>query len=58
MKLTTCPQCGTEVSELVYRFDQAADPIVLDIMQGRFPGWRPEQGACKPCVDQLRRFTS
>ncbi|QWV92330.1 hypothetical protein KP004_14060 [Geomonas oryzisoli] len=50
-----CPVCGQEVPELVYRAQGADDPVVVERVQERFPGWQPEEGLCRPCLERFSR---
>ncbi|QXE85417.1 hypothetical protein KP003_13590 [Geomonas nitrogeniifigens] len=50
-----CPVCGQEVSELLHGSQGAADPVVVEQVQERFPGWQPEEGLCRPCLERFGR---
>ncbi|WP_224981351.1 hypothetical protein [Geomonas agri] len=48
-----CPVCGIEVPELVHRTQGADDSGLSERVQERFPGWRPEEGLCLPCLERF-----
>ena len=48
-----CPVCGVEVPELVYRSQGADDAGLLQRVRERFPGWQPEEGLCRPCLERF-----
>ncbi|GFO66344.1 hypothetical protein M1B72_05710 [Geomonas paludis] len=48
-----CPVCGLEVPELLHRSQGADDPVVVEQVQERFPGWQPEEGLCRPCLERF-----
>ena len=50
-----CPVCGMDVPELLYRRQGADDRELLERVQERFPGWQPEEGLCRPCLERFSR---
>lgn len=51
---TECSVCGMDVHELVHPLHGTADQPVILRVQGRFPGWRPEEGLCEPCLERFK----
>lgn len=47
-----CPVCGMEVPQLAFE-PHAAERMVIDRVQEMFPGWRPEDGLCGPCLERF-----
>lgn len=47
----SCPFCGVQHPRLVQSFDEQHDQPLLENLQHRQPGWKPEQGVCLRCLD-------
>lgn len=47
----TCPVCGMEADGLVLETSSLEDMGVVGRVQERFPGWQPEDGLCRPCLE-------
>ncbi|WP_224963078.1 hypothetical protein [Geomonas subterranea] len=48
-----CAVCGMEVPGLSYRRQGADDPALMERVRERFPGWQPEDGLCRPCLERF-----
>lgn len=46
----TCPVCGMEADGLVSGAEFVAREVAGRV-QERFPGWQPEDGLCRPCLE-------
>lgn len=49
-----CPVCGVDADELVYEESVLEKMRVAGRVQERFPGWQPEDGLCRPCLELFR----
>ncbi|WP_129127824.1 hypothetical protein [Geomonas oryzae] len=47
----TCPVCGMEADELVIEESMPGNTGLVGRVQERFPGWQPEDGLCRPCLE-------
>lgn len=52
-----CPVCGIEVDELVSGAE-FVEREVSGCVQDRFPGWQPEDGLCRPCLELFQEGRS
>lgn len=52
-----CPVCGIEADELVSGAG-FVDREVSGRLQDRFPGWQPEDGLCRPCLELFKEAGS
>lgn len=47
----TCPVCGIEADVLVLEEGMLGNTGLVGRVQERFPGWQPEDGLCRPCLE-------
>lgn len=55
MNMVKCPLCGREVPELLYPLHEATDQLAINSMQAKFPGWKPQEGVCEPCLARFKK---